>query len=124
MPCKATLLACLLLICLAARGGAQERPAAAFRAPTAVDHGLFVTPALQPALSWPILPPIQRPNRTRRVVIGAALGAVFGLTVCPIMAAPLFEEITGGEVTTCTARGNLILGGGGLVLGAILGWAL
>lgn len=126
MPLRsgAAALAFAVLTCTAPHAVAQEPSTARFTQ-SAVDARLYATAALRSV----ILPVSQqagsqRSNRTRRAIIGGVLGAVAGVATCTIISTAFFDESADGGISTCTAKGNIIFGGGGFALGALLGWSL
>lgn len=59
------------------------------------------------------------PRRGRNIVLGAVLGGVAGLATCTVISNLANDAGTG--FSTCTAKGYLLLGGGGAAVGALVG---
>lgn len=62
-------------------------------------------------------------NRTRRALIGGAIGATAGVVFCTVIST-LADDSADGGVSFCPADSYLLIGGGGFVLGAAVGWLI
>jgi len=62
-------------------------------------------------------------NRTRRALIGGAIGAVVGVASCTVIST-LADDSADGGVSFCPLDTNLLMGAGGFLLGAAVGWLL
>ena len=62
-------------------------------------------------------------NRTRQALLGGAIGAGAGVVFCTVVST-LTNDSADGGVSFCPLDSYLLIGGGGFVLGAAIGWAL
>jgi len=62
-----------------------------------------------------------RTNRTRRVLIGGAIGAAAGVVACTAIST-LADDSADGGVSFCPLDTYLLVGGAGFVAGAAVGW--
>ena len=62
-----------------------------------------------------------RSNRTRRVLIGGAIGAAAGVVACTAIST-LADDSADGGLSFCPLDTYLLLGGAGFVAGAAVGW--
>ena len=60
-------------------------------------------------------------NRTRRALIGGAVGAAAGVVVCTAVSTLANDSAEGG-LSFCPLDSYLLIGGAGFVLGAAVGW--
>jgi len=81
--------------------------------------------APRPQEAGPTLAPIAAAprNRTRRALIGGAIGAVVGVASCTVIST-LADDSADGGVSFCPLDTNLLMGAGGFLLGAAVGWLL
>ena len=64
---------------------------------------------------------ISSPDRTRRVLIGGAIGAGAGVVLCTAIST-LSDDSADGGLSFCPFDTYLLMGGAGFVLGAAIGW--
>ena len=62
-------------------------------------------------------------NRTRQAPLGGAIGAVAGVVVCTAFST-LIDDSAKGGLSFCPLDTNLLFGGAGFVLGAVIGWTI
>jgi hypothetical protein len=62
-------------------------------------------------------------DRTHRALIGGAIGAATGVVFCTVMST-LVDDSADGGLSFCPLDSYLLIGGGGFVIGAVLGWVL
>ena len=62
-----------------------------------------------------------RPNRTRRVLIGGAIGAAAAAVACTAVST-LANDSADGGLSFCPLDTYLLVGGAGFVAGAAVGW--
>jgi hypothetical protein len=62
-------------------------------------------------------------NRTRRALLGGAIGAVVGVASCTVIST-LADDSADGGISFCPLDTNLLMGGAGFLLGAAVGWLL
>jgi hypothetical protein len=62
-----------------------------------------------------------RPNRTRRALIGGAIGATAGVVACTVIST-LADDSADGGLSFCPLDTYLLIGGAGFVAGAAVGW--
>jgi uncharacterized BrkB/YihY/UPF0761 family membrane protein len=62
-------------------------------------------------------------NRTRQALLGGVIGAVAGVAVCTAFST-LIDDSAKGGLSFCPLDTNLLFGGAGFVLGAVIGWAI
>ena len=62
-------------------------------------------------------------NRTRQALLGGAIGAAAGLVVCTAFST-LIDDSASGGLSFCPLDTNLLFGGAGFVLGAVIGWSI
>ena len=62
-------------------------------------------------------------NRTRQVLLGGVIGAATGVVLCTAFST-LIDDSAKGGVSFCPLDTNLLFGGAGFVLGAVIGWAI
>lgn len=62
-------------------------------------------------------------SRTRKALLGGAIGAVAGVVVCTAFSC-LIDDSADGGLSLCPLDSNLLFGGAGFVLGAAMGWAI
>jgi hypothetical protein len=124
MPSRLSfLIASLLLLALAGPAQSQStqslaaavpirfeswRPAAALDLDTKPVTGQFVAPAR---------------NRTRRALLGGAVGAVSGVVFCTAVST-LVDDSAEGGVSFCPLDSYLLIGGAGFALGFAIGWVI
>ena len=88
-------------------------------APTALVAAARLAPSERPvAIRWPVAMAQRAPSK--RVVVGGVLGAVVGVAACTAISNLIEEE---GGFHTCTAKGNVLFGLGGAVVGALVAHA-
>jgi hypothetical protein len=82
-------------------------------------------PALRHRESGPTVAPVAAAprNRTRRALVGGAIGAVVGVASCTVIST-LADDSADGGISFCPLDTNLLMGGGGFLLGAAVGWLL
>ena len=62
-------------------------------------------------------------NRTRQALLGGVIGAAAGVVVCTAFSTLINDSAKGG-LSFCPLDTNLLFGGAGFVLGAVIGWAI
>jgi hypothetical protein len=62
-------------------------------------------------------------NRTRQALLGGVIGAAAGVVVCTTFSTLINDSAKGG-LSFCPLDTNLLFGGAGFVLGAVIGWAI
>jgi hypothetical protein len=62
-------------------------------------------------------------NRTRQALLGGVIGAAAGVAVCTVFSTLINDSAKGG-LSFCPLDTNLLFGGAGFVLGAVIGWAI
>lgn len=62
-------------------------------------------------------------NRTRQALLGGAIGAATGVVLCTAFST-LVDDSAQGGLSFCPLDTNLLIGGAGFVLGAVIGWAI
>jgi hypothetical protein len=62
-------------------------------------------------------------NRTRRALLGGALGAAAGVIGCTVIST-LANDSADGGLSFCPLDTNLLFGGGGFLLGAAVGYVI
>jgi hypothetical protein len=62
-------------------------------------------------------------NRTRQALLGGVIGAAAGVAVCTAFSTLINDSAKGG-LSFCPLDTNLLFGGAGFVLGAVIGWAI
>jgi hypothetical protein len=62
-------------------------------------------------------------NRTRSALLGGVIGAAAGVVVCTAFST-LIDDSAKGGLSFCPLDTNLLFGGAGFVLGAVIGWAI
>jgi hypothetical protein len=62
-----------------------------------------------------------RAHRTRRVLIGGAIGAAAGVVACTAIST-LADDSADGGVSFCPLDTYLLMGGAGFVAGAVIAW--
>ena len=62
-------------------------------------------------------------NRTRQALLGGVIGAAAGVVVCTAFSTLIDDSIRGG-LSFCPLDTNLLFGGAGFVLGAVIGWSI
>jgi hypothetical protein len=62
-------------------------------------------------------------NRTDQALLGGILGAAAGIAVCTAFSTVINDSARGG-LSFCPLDTNLLFGGAGFVLGAVIGWAI
>ncbi len=62
-------------------------------------------------------------NRTRQALLGGVIGAAAGVVVCTAFSSLINDSAEGG-LSFCPLDTNLLFGGAGFVLGAVIGWAI
>jgi hypothetical protein len=62
-----------------------------------------------------------RPNRTRRVLIGGAIGTAAAVVACTAVST-LANDSADGGLSFCPLDTYLLVGGAGFVAGAAVGW--
>jgi hypothetical protein len=62
-------------------------------------------------------------NRTRQALLGGVIGAAAGVVVCTAFSTLIDDSVRGG-LSFCPLDTNLLFGGAGFVLGAVIGWAI
>jgi len=82
-------------------------------------------PALRHREAGPTVSPVAAAprNRTRRVLVGGAIGAVVGVASCTVIST-LADDSADGGISFCPLDTNLLMGGAGFLLGAAVGWLL
>lgn len=60
-------------------------------------------------------------DRTRRALVGGAIGAAAGVVFCTAVSTLTNDSAEGG-VSFCPLDSYLLIGGAGFVLGAVIGW--
>ena len=63
------------------------------------------------------------PNRTRQALLGGAIGAATGVVLCTAFST-LIDDSADGGLSFCPLDTNLLFGGAGFVLGAVIGWTI
>ena len=111
-----------LLLSLAAPVGAQVSAPGPALAPAPFESW---QPALRRHEAGPTLPPIAAAprNRTRRALVGGTIGAVVGVASCTVIST-LADDSADGGISFCPLDTNLLMGAGGFLLGAAVGWLL
>ena len=66
---------------------------------------------------------LSSPNRTRQALLGGAIGAAAGVVICTAFSTLINDSARGG-LSFCPLDTNLLFGGAGFVLGAVIGWAI
>ena len=62
-------------------------------------------------------------NRTRQALLGGVIGAAAGVVVCTAFST-LIDDSAKGGLSFCPLDTNLLFGGAGFLLGAVIGWAI
>ena len=62
-------------------------------------------------------------NRTRNALIGGAIGAAAGVVFCTAVST-LADDSADGGLSFCPLDSYLLIGGGGFLLGAAIGWLM
>lgn len=62
-------------------------------------------------------------NRTRQALLGGVIGAAAGVAVCTVFSTLIHDSAKGG-LSFCPLDTNLLFGGAGFVLGAVIGWSI
>jgi hypothetical protein len=62
-------------------------------------------------------------NRTRQALLGGAIGAAAGVVICTAFST-LIDDSADGGLSFCPLDTNLLFGGAGFVLGAVIGWTI
>jgi hypothetical protein len=62
-------------------------------------------------------------NRTRNALIGGAIGAAAGVVFCTAVST-LADDSADGGLSFCPLDSYLLIGGGGFLLGAAIGWLI
>jgi hypothetical protein len=62
-----------------------------------------------------------RPDRTRRALIGGAIGATAGVVFCTAVST-LSNDSANGGLSTCPVDSYLLIGGAGFIVGFAIGW--
>jgi hypothetical protein len=62
-------------------------------------------------------------NRKRQALIGGAIGAAVGVLACTTIST-LSNDSADGGLSFCPLDSNLLIGGAGFVVGAVIGWSL
>jgi hypothetical protein len=62
-------------------------------------------------------------NRTHNALLGGVIGAAAGVALCTAFSTAIDDSAEGG-LSFCPLDTNLLMGGAGFVLGALIGWAL
>jgi hypothetical protein len=60
-------------------------------------------------------------NRTRRALIGGGIGAAAGVLACTVVST-LANDSADGGLSFCPLDSYLLIGGGGFLVGAAIGW--
>jgi len=60
-------------------------------------------------------------NRTRRALLGGAIGAAAGVVFCTAVST-LADDSAEGGLSFCPLDSYVLIGGAGFVLGAVIGW--
>lgn len=62
-------------------------------------------------------------NRTRNALLGGAIGAAAGVVFCTAVST-LANDSADGGLSFCPLDSYLLIGGGGFLLGAAIGWLM
>ena len=66
---------------------------------------------------------VASPNRKRHALIGGAIGAAAGVVFCTAIST-LSNDSADGGLSFCPLDSYLLIGGAGLVVGAVIGWVI
>lgn len=117
-----TVLPCLVAaaLCLTSRVSAQQPVPPAASLPPRFES--WEPPRSVFRASWtPTSPATQPRQRTRRALIGGAIGAAVGVVGCTAIST-LANDSADGGLSFCPLDSYLLIGGAGFLVGAVIGW--